>query len=128
MAISRRLRQGGHNKNLDLRIKKRFIWKCTDADLDVDPAGVVEHTLNLQHKGGPMASKLISSKENKRRTLAQENFEFRRLMEEHQQLEASLKQFESKKYLTQEEELQRKKLQKQKLRGKDKMEELLMFG
>lgn len=75
-----------------------------------------------------MASKLISSKENKRRTLAQENFEFRRLMEEHQQLEASLKQFESKKYLTQEEELQRKKLQKQKLRGKDKMEELLMFG
>ncbi len=46
---------------------------------------------------------------------------FRRLFEEHQILEKQLLALDQKAYLTPEEELERKKMQKLKLAGKDEM-------
>lgn len=57
--------------------------------------------------------------------LKRENEEFRRLIEEHRNLEGLLAEFNSKRYLTPEEELERKRIQKQKLLKKDRMAELI---
>lgn len=57
--------------------------------------------------------------------LKRENEEFRRLIEEHRNLEGLLAEFNSKRYLTPEEELERKRIQKQKLLKKDRMAELV---
>ena len=54
-----------------------------------------------------------------------ENSDFRRLMEEHIEFENKLEEYNKKAYLTPEEELERKKIQKLKLMGKDKMEVIL---
>ena len=51
----------------------------------------------------------------------QENAEFRRLLAEHEAYEAQLATYNSLRYLTTEQELERKRLQKLKLRGKDRM-------
>ncbi len=53
--------------------------------------------------------------------LKKENEEFRRLSEEHRNLDQLLIEIDSKRYLSPEEEYERKKLQKQKLLRKDKM-------
>lgn len=53
--------------------------------------------------------------------LKKENDEFRKLSEEHRSLDTILAEIDNKKYLTQEEELERKKIQKQKLMKKDRM-------
>ncbi|MEJ2685173.1 MAG: DUF465 domain-containing protein [Candidatus Sulfobium sp.] len=58
-------------------------------------------------------------------SLAKENLEFKKLMEEHHSLEDMLSEIDKKIYLTSEEELERKKLQKQKLLKKDKMADLI---
>ncbi|MEJ2695203.1 MAG: DUF465 domain-containing protein [Candidatus Sulfobium sp.] len=57
--------------------------------------------------------------------LARENVEFKKLMEEHHSLEDMLSEIDKKIYLTAEEEVERKKLQKKKLLKKDKMAELI---
>jgi uncharacterized protein YdcH (DUF465 family) len=57
--------------------------------------------------------------------LKKENGEFRRILEEHHGLDAALAEIDKKVYLTPEEEIERKKLQKQKLAKKDKMAELI---
>lgn len=57
--------------------------------------------------------------------LMEENSDFRRLMEEHIEFENKLEEYNKKAYLTPEEELERKKIQKLKLMGKDKMEIIL---
>jgi uncharacterized protein YdcH (DUF465 family) len=57
--------------------------------------------------------------------LKKENEEFRRLSEEHRNLDALLVEIDNRKYLTPEEEVERKKIQKQKLLKKDKMAELV---
>jgi uncharacterized protein YdcH (DUF465 family) len=57
--------------------------------------------------------------------LKKENEEFRRLNEEHRNLDELLVEIDSKKYLTPEEEVDRKKIQKQKLLKKDRMAELV---
>lgn len=54
-----------------------------------------------------------------------EDEELRLLWHEHQELEAKLESFESMKYLGAEDELRRKQLQKLKLSGKDRIEEVL---
>ncbi|MEW6002867.1 MAG: DUF465 domain-containing protein [Nitrospirota bacterium] len=54
-----------------------------------------------------------------------ENEEFRRLSEEHRNLDSFLSEIDSKLYLTPEEEIERKKIQKQKLLKKDRMAELI---
>jgi uncharacterized protein YdcH (DUF465 family) len=50
-----------------------------------------------------------------------ENVEFCRLLEEHLQYEAQLAFYNDLRFLTAEQELERKRLQKLKLQGKDRM-------
>lgn len=63
--------------------------------------------------------------EELKKRLMIENEEFRRLSEEHQEFERQLDQFNSKSFLTPTEEMERKKIQKLKLAGKDRMEMIL---
>ena len=58
-------------------------------------------------------------------SLKKESEEFRQILEEHHSLDASLAEMDKKVYLTPEEEVERKKLQKIKLAKKDKMAELI---
>jgi len=60
-----------------------------------------------------------------KKRLMEEDPEFKRLMEEHAEFERRLDEFNSKTRLTPGEEMERKKIQKQKLAGKDKMEMIL---
>jgi uncharacterized protein YdcH (DUF465 family) len=57
--------------------------------------------------------------------LLKENEEFRKVSEEHHQLDGLLTEIDKKVYLTPEEEIERKKLQKQKLLKKDRMAEMI---
>lgn len=53
------------------------------------------------------------------------NPEFRQLMEEHLQYERQLDEFNKLRFLTSEQEVEKKRVQKIKLRGKDRMAEIL---
>lgn len=57
--------------------------------------------------------------------LLKENEEFKKVSEEHHQLDGLLTEIDKKVYLTPEEEIERKKLQKQKLAKKDRMAEMI---
>lgn len=57
--------------------------------------------------------------------LKQEDTEFRRLLEEHQQYESLLEAFTNLRFLTSDQEIERKRLQKLKLQGKDRMMAIL---
>jgi uncharacterized protein YdcH (DUF465 family) len=57
--------------------------------------------------------------------LKQTNSEFRQLAEEHLQYERQLEALTNLRYLTSEQELEKKQVQKIKLRGKDRMAEIL---
>ena len=57
--------------------------------------------------------------------LLKENEEFRKVSEEHHQLDGVLTEIDRKVYLTPEEEVERKKLQKQKLHKKDLLAEMI---
>lgn len=57
--------------------------------------------------------------------LVEENAEFKKLYEEHLELKSKIAEFERKHYLTPEEEIEKKRLQKLKLAGKDKIFEML---
>lgn len=57
--------------------------------------------------------------------LARENEEFRQLLERHRSLERDLQEYEKKPYLTSEQILDKTRLKKLKLAGKDKMEAIL---
>ncbi len=57
--------------------------------------------------------------------LKNQNEEFRKLSEEHRNLDGLLSEIDSKRYLTAEEEIERKRIQKQKLLKKDRMAELV---
>ena len=57
--------------------------------------------------------------------LKQTNPEFRQLTEEHLRYERQLEEFNKLRYLTSEQELEKKRVQKIKLRGKDRMVEIL---
>lgn len=59
------------------------------------------------------------------KVLAGENEEFKVVGEEHSNLKALLHEFQSKVYLTPEEELEKKRLQKLKLAKKDRMAEMI---
>ncbi|MDW7646007.1 MAG: YdcH family protein [Desulfuromonadales bacterium] len=58
-------------------------------------------------------------------SLFDQNPRFRLLYEEHQLLEKDLESLTRKSFLTAEEELEKRKLQKLKLAGKDEMERIL---
>jgi uncharacterized protein YdcH (DUF465 family) len=51
--------------------------------------------------------------------------ELKRFYEEHRELEKKLAEFQHKHYLTAEEEVEMKRIQKLKLNGKDRMMEIL---
>ena len=57
--------------------------------------------------------------------LCEENPRFRLLYEEHVIFEKQLREFDSRVYLTPEEEMDRHRMQKLKLAGKDEMEKML---
>ena len=57
--------------------------------------------------------------------LSEENPRFRKLHEEHVLFEKKLQEYEEKAYLSEEADLERKKVQKLKLAGKDEMEAIL---
>lgn len=57
--------------------------------------------------------------------LRRESEEFKKLDEEHKQLERLLAQIDSKVYLSSDEEMERKRIQKLKLLKKDKMAEIV---
>jgi uncharacterized protein YdcH (DUF465 family) len=57
--------------------------------------------------------------------LSEENPRFRKLHEEHLLFEKQLEEMEERTYLTPEEDLERKKIKKLKLAGKEEMEEIL---
>lgn len=57
--------------------------------------------------------------------LHRHNEEFRKLGEEHRTLEDELSKFDSRLYLSPDEELERKKIQKLKLYKKDRMAEII---
>ena len=50
---------------------------------------------------------------------------FRKLYEEHQLFEKQLQQLDSVSFLSDEQEMERKKIQKMKLAGKDEMEQII---
>jgi uncharacterized protein YdcH (DUF465 family) len=50
-----------------------------------------------------------------------DNVEFCRLLEEHEQYEAQLASYNDLRFLTSDQEVDRKRLQKLKLQGKDRM-------
>lgn len=57
--------------------------------------------------------------------MTQENEDFRKVSEEHHELDKILAEIDKKVYLTPDEEIERKKLQKQKLLKKDLMAEMI---
>jgi uncharacterized protein YdcH (DUF465 family) len=59
------------------------------------------------------------------RVLKRENAEFRKVEEEHRILDEKIAEIDRKLYLTTEEEIEKKKLQKQKLVKKDRIAELI---
>lgn len=67
----------------------------------------------------------MGTTEELRAKLAQEDPEFRQLLEAHQAKERRLEELSRKAFLTAEEEQEEKRLKKEKLQLKDKMEALL---
>ena len=59
------------------------------------------------------------------RSLLNTDPELRRYYEEHVELKQQLEGLRQKSYLTEEEEFEQKRIQKQKLAGKDRMMEIL---
>ena len=57
--------------------------------------------------------------------LRSENQEYQRWEQEHKKLEETLLTFEAHRYLTPEEELERKRVQKLKLAAKDRMMDII---
>jgi len=60
------------------------------------------------------------------RALLKENEEFRRENEAHQRYEKILAEFNRRPHLAPDEEMERKKIQKLKLAGKDRMERMIL--
>lgn len=54
-----------------------------------------------------------------------QNEEYRKLYEEHKKLKLTLSEINKSKYISPEEEVERKKIQKQKLMKKDRMAEIV---
>ncbi len=72
-----------------------------------------------------MAQKYFSQQSSIIEKLVKEDHEFRHLYKEHQSLEAKLEEIDNRRYLSDEEQLERRRIQKMKLIGKDRMEEIL---
>ncbi len=60
-----------------------------------------------------------------KKILVEENEEFKRIYEEHQNYENQLKDYQQKHFLTSEEEIEVKKIKKKKLALKDRMQQII---
>ncbi len=69
---------------------------------------------------------MAQPQEAKMAALVEKNPEFRSLVHEHRMLDDKLKEFDRKVYLTAEEEMERKRLQKLKLAKKDQIAKMLI--
>jgi len=69
---------------------------------------------------------MAQSQDEKVAALAEKNPEFRTLVQEHRMLDDKLKEFDRKLYLTADEEMERKRLQKLKLIKKDQIARMLV--
>ena len=58
-------------------------------------------------------------------SLRNENDEYKKIEEEHRKLNQYLVEMSKKKFLSSEEEIEKKKLQKQKLQYKDKLAQII---
>jgi uncharacterized protein YdcH (DUF465 family) len=67
----------------------------------------------------------MSSLEERRKELAQQDPEFQRLQEQHRDRDRRLRELADKGWLTDDEAQEEKRLKKEKLRLKDQMESLL---
>lgn len=67
----------------------------------------------------------MSSRDDLRQELIQTDDEFRRLYEEHQEYERRLQEINQKTLLSQDDEIEEKKIKIHKLALKDRMEEIL---
>ena len=76
---------------------------------------------NSAHRGPFMEERDLKVIEE----LLPHNEELRRLMEEHESFKRQLRAFQEKRYLTPEEEMEKKRIQKLKLAGKDRIEAIL---
>lgn len=65
------------------------------------------------------------NEEAARERLRMDNPEYRKWEEEHESLEHTLETFEARRYLTPEQEVERKRVQKLKLAAKDRMMEIV---
>ncbi|MCK4508410.1 MAG: DUF465 domain-containing protein [Desulfuromonadales bacterium] len=68
---------------------------------------------------------MVETDQNLIQRLSEENPRFRKLHEEHVLFEKKLQEYEEMTYLSEETDLERKKIQKLKLAGKDEMELML---
>lgn len=68
---------------------------------------------------------MAQPQEEKMAALIEKNPEFRSLVHEHRMLDDKLKEFDRKVYLTADEEMERKRLQKLKLSKKDQIARIL---
>ncbi len=69
---------------------------------------------------------MAQSRDEKIAALAEKNPEFRSLVQEHRMLDDKLKEVDRKLYLTADEEMERKRLQKLKLVKKDQIARMLV--
>ena len=68
---------------------------------------------------------MVEKDQDMTQRLSEENPRFRKLYEEHMLFEKKLQEYEEMTYLSEEADLERKKVQKLKLAGKDEMEAML---
>jgi uncharacterized protein len=86
----------------------------------------ITFALFVNHFSGGVS---MEEKDTANQELVQQLFDgnprFRRLYEEHHLLEKKLQKLDQRPYLTPDEEIERKKVQKLKLAGKDEMSHML---
>lgn len=82
-------------------------------------------TINLYFKEGRNMNVMEVSEEVVKAKLRTENTEYQRWEQEHSKLELTLASFETHRYLTPEEEVERKRIQKLKLAAKDRMMDMI---
>jgi uncharacterized protein YdcH (DUF465 family) len=100
------------NKRPDTSHKCRTCFFC---------AFIVKFSVGAKiQKGG-----LLMKDEEIIETLKRENEEFRKLYQEHRELDSMLSEIDKKHYVTPEEELEIHRLKKEKLSKKDKIAELI---
>jgi len=68
---------------------------------------------------------MVETDENLIQRLCEESPRFRKLHEEHMLFEKKLQEYEEMAYVSEQADLERKKVQKLKLAGKDEMEAIL---